>query len=163
MENNKRFLIFDALGTLKYTVSIEHASFGTKISVYDFKMKRVAKIRKRDVMSFSIFSIFCKKVLCNKRKIRLVVSRLNFKDFVYIAGINWFFSGSLLDKNFEIVNVDKSVVMRQTKNNNTLNAAYELDINEEQHEILCLCVALCVNILSAKPIKNTIKAVGLAD
>ena len=88
---------------------------------------------------------------------------LNLKNYFFIYGINWFFRGDLLKKNFEIVNVDKSVVMRQIKYEKYNKSFYEIDINDTKNELLCICVALCVDILEARSTKVPLKAANLIE
>lgn len=163
LENKRIFKISDELGNLKYSVSIGYSLLRAKINVYNINSKKVAKIMKCDVCGFSIFYVFCNKLLCNENKIKVITNLVNFKELLYIYGINWLFRGSLLNKNFEIINVDKSLVMRHKKKEQPGKTVYEVNISEEKNELLCICIALCVEILNVKTVNNTMKAIGTAE
>lgn len=140
--NSTRFLIFDELGKIKYKVSIEYTSLAVKLDVYDTYNKRIAKIRKRDIMSFNTYTISCKS-----GKIKVIGKLVGEKSNFYINGINWYFSGSVLWHNFDIINVDKSIVMTHCMKWGQFGSTYELNINEEEKELLCVCISICIDTL----------------
>lgn len=140
--NFSRFLIFDELGNIKYRVSIEYASLVVKLDIYDTNNKRIAKIRKRDIMFFSTYTISCKK-----GKIK-VIGKLSGEDpGFYINGVNWYFNGCAPWHNFDIINVDKSIVMTHLMKWGQFGSSYEININEEDKELLCICISLCIDTL----------------
>ncbi|MDQ5983761.1 MAG: hypothetical protein RUMPE_00789 [Eubacteriales bacterium SKADARSKE-1] len=140
--NFSRFLIFDELGNIRYRVSIEYTSLAAKLDVYDTNNKRIAKIRKRDIMSFTTYTVSCKK-----GKIK-VIGKLTGEDpGFYINGINWYLNGCAPWHNFDIINVDKSIVMTHCMKWSQFGSNYELKINEEDKELLCVCISLCIDTL----------------
>ena len=161
-ESSEKFLVFDERKNLKYTVLVSYTSFFVKLEIYN-NTRRIAKIRSKNIFSLCAFNISCRRKLCIKNNITIVVNMLNLKNYFFIYGINWFFRGDLLKKNFEIVNADKSVVMRQIKYEKYNKSFYEIDINDTKNELLCICVALCVDILEARSTKVPLKAANLIE
>ena len=123
-QNVSRFLIYDSLSKLKYRTSVEYAPLTVKMDVYD-NNHRVAKIRKRKVIG------------------KISDSEIMF----YINGINWFFAGEILKKDFSVVNVDNSIVMSHRAKWSSGKVYYELDVSDNQNELLCVCIALCIDML----------------
>lgn len=162
-ENRKRFSIFDELGNERYIVSIEYTPLTTKIDVYDIYMKRLAKIRKRDVLTFNTFTVSCKKSLCLKNKLKIISNLLNFKDCFYMCGVNWLLRGDIISKNFELIDVDSSIVMRHEKKEKQSKVVYEMNISEDKNEILCVCISLCIDILNTKAVKNMVRPIKATD
>ena len=165
LKNDKRFLISDEKGNLKYTVSIDFTSSTLKMDIYDVSYKKVAKIRKRDILCFTIFTISCDESLLTNNKVRIVTNLLNVKDYFSMYGVNWLLRGDILSKNFELIDVDKSVVMYHKRNNYQSNMFYELDIfeKEEKNIILCICIALCIDILNVNLIGKKINPMNAVD
>ena len=110
-DNQSRLLIYDELSNLKYKVSIEKTSLTIKLDIFDVNNNsRVAKIRKRDILFLKTYTVSCKG-----KKIK-VIGKFSGSDInFYINGINWFFSGNILKKDFEVINVDKSIIMEHRR------------------------------------------------
>lgn len=142
--NQSRFLIYDEFSNLKYKVSIEKTSLTIKLDLFDVSLNnRVAKIRKRDILFLKTYTVSCKE-----KKIK-VIGKLSSSDInFYINGINWFFRGNILKKDFEVINVDKSIIMEHRRKINNGENYYEIDIADQNNEVLCLCIALCIEILN---------------
>lgn len=162
-ENRKRFSIFDELGNERYTVSLEYTPLTTKIDVYDIYMKKLAKIRKRDVITFNTFTISCKSPSHAKNKLRIISNLLNFKDCFYMCGINWLIRGDIISKNFELIDVDSSIVMRHEKKEKQSKTVYEINISDDKNEILCVCISLCIDILNTNAVKNMVRPIKATD
>lgn len=142
--NQSRFLIYDEFSNLKYKVAINKTSLTIKLDVFDINSNsRVAKIRKRDILFLKTYTVSCKE---NKIKVigKFTGSDVNF----YINGINWFFTGNILKKDFEVINVDKSIIMKHHQRLKNGENYYEININDQNNELLCVCIALCIEILN---------------
>lgn len=140
-QNVSRFLIYDSLSKLKYRTSVEYAPLTVKMDVYD-NNHRVAKIRKRDILFLKTYTI---SALTKKIK---VIGKISDSEIMfYINGINWFFAGEILKKDFSVVNVDNSIVMSHRAKWNSGKVYYELDVSDNQNELLCVCIALCIDML----------------
>ena len=153
-DNSVRFLIFDELGNIKYKASIEYTSLAVKLDVYDIYNKRIAKIRKRDIISFNTYTVSCKQ-----GKIKVIGKLKGENSGFYINGINWYFNGGAPWHNFDIINVDKSIVMTHCMKWGQFGSNYEIIINEEEKELLCVCISLCIDTL----IVNIEKAKALIE
>lgn len=141
-DNSIRFLVYDELGNINYRASIQYTSLAVKLDVYNIHNKRVAKIRKRDIMSFCTYTISSKK-----NKIKVFGKFMEEKSSFYINGINWFFSGGKPWCNFNIINVDKTIVMSHRMKWGQFGSNYEINIVEEDKKLLCICIALCIETL----------------
>ena len=143
-DNRSRFLIFDELSNLQYKVSVEKTALTIKLDIFDnHSNNRVAKIRKRDILFLKTYTISCKD-----KKIK-VIGKFSESDVnFYINGINWFFMGDILKKDFEVINVDKSVIMSHKQRVAEAEVYYEINVNDENNKLLCICIALCIEILN---------------
>lgn len=143
-DNQSRFLIYDELSNLKYKVSIDKTSLTIKLDVFDINnSSRVAKIRKRDILFLKTYTVSCKD-----KKIKVIGKFTGSDVNFYINGINWFFTGNILKKDFEVINVDKSIIMEHRRKINNGENYYEISINDQNNELLCVCIALCIEILN---------------
>ncbi|MDP4119637.1 MAG: hypothetical protein Q8876_01065, partial [Bacillota bacterium] len=82
-------------------------------------------------------------------KITLTYAKQQFTFY----GISWHIRGDLLTKNYDIVDIDNSVIMSHCVRWGQFGDGYEINILSENREILCLCVAICLNHIQLAEIK----------
>ena len=146
--NTNRFLILDEFEKTRYNVSIEHTTLGQKIEVYEPSGKIIAKIYERGIFSFKTYNI-----LSEYHSVLILANFSKSKPLFYISNLKWFFRGEVLSKNFDILNVDKSVVMSHLARWSSHGYGYEINIFDNKNEILCLCIALCIDTFTLGDIK----------
>lgn len=143
-----RFLIYDELGYIKYKVTIKHTALTCKLDVYDSFGKRVAKIRARDIVILRTYSI-----AASKTRIKVIGRLTDAVPAFSISGISWLFRGDIVGRNFDIINVDKSVVANHCARWGSFGSGYEVNITDPGRGLLCICVCLCIDTLVMGDIK----------
>ena len=106
------FVVCDESGESKYLVKVGKTKVGGKynIIITDADGNTAAKIRELPIVGTKTF-VF--KV--NKKHITLVVLPTANGLSCNFYGNNWLISGELASKNFTIIDVDKSVILRHIK------------------------------------------------
>lgn len=151
VRNKPGFKIYDCNGKDIYSVSIDHSVLGIKIDVFNFSSKRISKIRERGFYFNKTY-----KILTVDQKIKLILQIKGNGIFASIMGCPFTIQGDLLKKEFSILDENKTVIMDHKCKNN-VSVYYELDIKSEDDEILCVCIALCIDTLLTINIKDAEK------
>lgn len=135
------FVIFDELGNIKYLAQVGKTKVGGKynVKISDADGETAAKIRELPIVGTNTF-VF--KV--NKRHVTFVIVPTANGLNSYFYGNNWHINGELASKNFLIIDVDKSVIMRHTKRADCC----ELEIEREECELYCVAASICANLIN---------------
>ena len=64
---------------------------------------------------------------------------------IKILGPTWSFRGNLLLRNFDVIDVDHTVVMSHCKRWGAWGDGYEINVANPEFELACLCLALCLD------------------
>ena len=135
------FVVYDELGKNKYFAQVGKTKVGGKynILITDADGNTAAKIRELPIVGTKTF-VF--KV--NKKHITLVVLPTANGLSCNFYGNNWLISGELASKNFTIIDVDKSVILRHIKHTDYC----ELEIERESAELYCVAASVCANLIN---------------
>ncbi len=148
--NYGKICIYDNLLKQKYCVDISHSVLGMKLDLYNENNKKVAKIRQRDIVFNKTY-----RISSSNRIIKVVAKFLETGPKFCIKGINWEFNGNLLKKDFRVIeNSSKTEIMRQRIASSNIHG-FELDIENIENEIICICIALCIDTLLINDLKES--------
>ena len=135
------FVVCDEQGREKYRASVDRTKVGGKyrIIVNNTGGQTVCKIRELPIVGTKTF-VF--KV--NKKHVTFVAVPTAKGIYSYFYGNNWHISGELGSKNFVIIDVDKSEILRHSKHMDYC----ELDIFRDSEEMYCVAVSICANLIN---------------
>lgn len=135
------FVIYDESGNNKYLASVGKTKVGGKFNIIitDSIGNTAARIRQLPIVGTNTF-VF--KV--NKKHVTFVVVPTQKGAYSYFYGNNWHINGELLSKNFVIIDVDKSVILRHSKH----SGYCELEILSEKNELYCVAASICANLIN---------------
>ena len=83
-------------------------------------------------------------LVSDERTIRFIINPK--KSCCYFYGKSWHIRGDFFTKSFDIIGADNSVVATHAKRFSESGSGYELNINSEHNELLCLGVAICASL-----------------
>lgn len=141
VQDKPGLIVYDDNENMKYSVPIEYSVLGMKMDIYNFNLKRISKIRQR---GFSFNKTY--NITAGNKKIKLILKVEENNVSAFIKGSPFIIYGDFIKKEFTIVNENKLIVMIQKCNHSIYNY-YELDIKLKEYELLCLCIALCIDTL----------------
>ncbi len=153
VRNKPGFKIYDCDGNDIHSVSIDYTVLGIKIDVFNFHLKRISKIRERGFYFNRTY-----KILTGDQKIKLLLQVKGSSILATIIGCPFSIQGDLSKKEFSILDENKTVLMEHKCKKN-VSTYYELDIKSEDYELLCVCIALCIDTLLTINIKDAGKDV----
>ncbi len=135
------FVVCDELGENKYFADVGKTKVGGKfyIIISDAEGQTAAKIRELPIVGTKTF-VF--KV--NKSHITFVILPTANGLSCNFYGNNWHINGDLSSKNFTIIDVDKSVILRHIKHTDHC----ELEIERESAELYCVAASICANLIN---------------
>ena len=135
------FVVCDESGESKYLVQVGKTKVGGKFNIIisDAEGQTAAKIRELPIVGTKTF-VF--KV--NKKHVTFVAVPTANGVYSYFYGNNWHISGELASKNFVIIDVDKSEILRHSKR----SGYCELEIFRESEEMYCVAVSICANLIN---------------
>lgn len=137
-----RFVIYDALCNEKYFVVSDGKSL-EKLKLVDVQGNSLLKIKRLPLPVVYAFSISHKT-----ENIKLILNPAKNAAGCYYYGISWHTRGNVFTKNFDIMDVDNSVVATHLKRWGGCADGYELNVYCEEKELLCIASAVCINIVA---------------
>ena len=129
------FAVLDEYGENKYYVKAAKNC----IVLLDLNGNTLLKIKRLLLPAAKTYTL-----ISNDRTIRFLINPK--KAFCAFYGISWHIRGDFFAKSFDIIDADNSVAATFSKRFN--EDGYELIINCEHNEYLCLGVAICSNLES---------------
>ena len=133
-----RYSVFDNKGNEKYTITGKYGLLGDVMRINDKQGNRLFKI----LQSSSALPITVYNLSGNGERIHLIFN--NMRKSYSLMNISWYILG--MAPQYEIIDADKTVIMRQTAD--PTGNGYMLEISCEQRELLCLAIAVCLNSIS---------------
>ena len=146
-----RFFVKDENGSDRYSAQGEILSLGKRLHVYDSGGAEVAFIRQK-VMSWlpRFFVEMDGGVVCT-----IVKEFTFFRQSYRVEGLPWHLAGDFWAHEYSLTENGREI-MRLSKNWFTWGDSYEMNINDSQNELMCLCIALAVDCALA--MQNTAAA-----
>lgn len=135
-----KFTIVDEREKPRYTVEGEFFSFGKKLHVYDTEGTEVAFLQEK-VMSWMpryIVQINGEEAFQIAQKFALLAQKFD------LEGLPWHVDGNFWGHDYTLYD-DKREVMRLAKHWFTWGDSYELEIQNPEEALFCVCVVLAID------------------
>ena len=133
--DNALFAVLDEFCNNKYYVKSEK----NNIVLCDLKGKVKLKIKRLVLPAVKTYTL-----VSEERTMRFIINPK--KSYCYFYGMSWHIRGDFFAKSFDIIGADNSVVATHEKRFSENGSGYELNINSEHHELLCIGIAVCANL-----------------
>lgn len=140
-----RFEVLDEKGAPKYLVRGKQKPSGESLRIRDLHGAIVCKIRRLGFHTFSAYSI---SVGCES--VRLNIALSGGAALVRFRGISFVIRGDVMAGNYDILDVDHSVVCAVSKD--FAKRALTLTIDMAERELFCIAAAVCIDSLSMTPL-----------
>ena len=135
------FCIFGQEGSLCYRVTGDLYSINGRAFLEDAHGVRQARIHRMGTASLATYTVYVE----GQPKARLLFNLALPGEPFKIKSPPWSLRGDPLSRSFDIVDVDRSVVMTHGCCWNVRGGSYGLDIADNANTALCLCVAAVVD------------------
>jgi uncharacterized protein YxjI len=131
------FVVLDELLNEKYLVT------GSKdnIAVKDLQGNSLLKIKHTPLPAVKAYSI-----KDGKSSMRFFIGSTRTTVNCYFSGIGWHIRGNVFTKSFDIIDADNSLVATHSKAFGKCIDGYGLNVINEDRELFCIAVAICVNL-----------------
>lgn len=139
-DENSRYIVYTYSGDELYKIVGKY----TRSSHHMYIMKGdecIAKIRDTHLALLRTCYINSKDSSCH-----VVVTNSRDKLAVKYHGVSLHLRGDVLNKSYDILDVDNSVVSCVCRRFSTSHDALEININDEKFEILSIATAVCLDI-----------------
>lgn len=140
-ELTSRYIVYSQSGDTLCEVNAKYSTGSQKMNIYS-DSHRIAKIR--DV---SIGKIKTYYISTENDKFSIVMSDARSKFAVIYHGIGFHLRGNVLEKSYDIMDIDNSLVACVQKRFNTSKETLELNINNDKYLVHCIASAVCLNSL----------------
>lgn len=135
-DENSRYIVYTHSGDELYRIVGRY----TRSSHHMYVMKKdrcIAKIRDTHLALLRTCYVTCKE-----NSFHLVVTNVRDNLAVKYHGIPLHIRGDVLNKSYDILDIDNSVISCVCRRFSTSHDALELNINEEKFEIHCIATAV---------------------
>lgn len=129
------FVVLDEYLNSKYCIK----SVKNSVVMIDKNGKKLLRIKRIMLPALRTYTI-----VSGERTIRFMINQK--KAYCFFYGISWHIRGDFFAKSFDIINADNSVVATHARRFADSGGGYELNINSEYNELLCVGVAICANL-----------------
>ncbi|MGN1132497.1 MAG: hypothetical protein ACI4RL_06285 [Ruminococcus sp.] len=138
------FIVFDELGKEKYYVVRDNRHSHFCLAITDTNFNRLCSISTVPLPILKAFTIKDKKSI-----IRLIFNKNTSRPMCYYYGISWRIRGDIINKNFEIVDNDNTVLLTHRGSWSRNCDCYDINITEGSRELLLIASAICVDLLQS--------------
>lgn len=135
------FRVLDGSGEEKYRVTGERNQKGATLCVQDRQSVVMAMLRQRNFLFLSGYSISVSGNNCAS----VIQNLYSMRTLLRVRGADWSLRGDLRLRSFDVLDENHSVVMSHAKRWGVWGDGYELNIFRPECELLCLCIALCID------------------
>lgn len=135
------FVIYDESGKEKYrAVSVKtKVTKNVNLSVLDCSGAVAARIRRLPLVGTNTFVL---KV--GRAHVTFVTVFTKNGVLSYFYGNNWHINGNIAEKNFTIIDVDKTVILSHRKHSKYCT----LEIFDTENEMYCIAASICANLIN---------------
>lgn len=135
------FIIYDDKYVEKYYVVRDYTRSYWSMAITDVHLNKLSEITTIPLPILKAFTIKNKK-----DTIRLIFNKNKLRPMCYYYGISWRISGDIINKNYEIIDTDNSLMMQHNKTWDYKNSGYKINIKDESRELFLLASAVCVDL-----------------
>ena len=135
------FVICDMSGNEKYRVNrqSDKAFLSKRLNITDETGRTVAKIRRLPIAGSSTYAL-----RIGRRRVTFVNIITQKGVYSHFYGSNYHIRGAIAAKNFDVIDVDKTLVLSHRKH----SGYCELDIADSSEELFCAAVSVCANMMN---------------
>ncbi len=151
------FLIYDETGKVCYRVIQSKKPAGAVLLVTDSRGAVVAKIKQRVfplIIRYGISPAAGKNL-----SVTLRISTNGIPQQLVLGGVTWHFRGDLVLRNFDVIDVDSSVLLSHQKCWKDRMDCFTVEIRQPAFEVPLLCICLCVDFTTEGDI-NAVVAIN---
>jgi len=138
--SHSRFIVSDSNGETKFVVTGKYNDAIQKMAISSPQGEVLIKIR---MLISKVLSTFI--IRSDDEHFTIIGGRRVSPDFS-IFGINWKICASADFRTFEVFDADGSLLMTQKSDTCSSKGYYTLDIFTQRRELLCLAVAICIDV-----------------
>ena len=138
-DENSRYIVFSENGDCRYKISGRHTRSSHHMYVTQGE-QCVAKIRETNIAL--IRSCY---VTSKDGNFHLTVTLSKRKFAVAYHGVTYHIRGDVLNKSYDILDIDNSVVACVCRRFSTSHDALEINLNNEKSEIVSIATAVCLD------------------
>lgn len=135
------FIIYDDMGQPAYHVISDKNALSSKLILQDVAEKTVAKINRIGVLTLSRYDISVDDKECAHITQSLSAAIPKLK----VHGLNWHFRGDIVLRSFDVLDIDRTLIMTHGRNWGPYGECFAIDIAKPQNELLCLCIAVAID------------------
>lgn len=135
-----RFLIYYENGEIAYRVTGEQQISGERLQIEREGGDAAAFIKHKNAIFVNRYSIEI-----GDKNVKVWQSLATGIPVVQISKLGWHIRGDLISRSFDILNVDNSVEMIHSTRWGGWGSGYEMDIENEENELLCLAIGVCID------------------
>lgn len=140
---NIPFVVYDELANEKYFVKLDKTHPLYKLSITLADSKTVCKIRQLILPGALAFSI-----KADSRNARLVLNKNKSSLNCAIYGINWHIDGNIFTRNYNILDVDNSLIATHSRSFTSTENTCELCVEDDKNSIFCVASAICISMMN---------------
>lgn len=135
-----QFFLYDESGNERYRTENKKTRVTSKLNmiITDSHGSEAARIRQLPIAH----AAFVIKV--NRTHITFIALPTSKGIYSYFYGNNWHINGDIASKNFEVINVDKSVVFSHRSE----ARCCAIEIFDEPNELYCVAASICANLIN---------------
>lgn len=151
------FLIYDEAGEVRYRVTRSKKPAGAVLLLTDSQGTAAAKIKQRvfpPIIRYGISPAEGKNL-----SVTLRISGNGIPQQLVLGGVTWHFRGVLVARNFDVIDVDSSVLLSHQKCWKDRMDCFAVEIRQPAFEVPLLCVCLCVDLTTEGDI-NAVVAIN---
>ena len=138
-----RFVVFDETGRQKYSVKGKRSVAADNMVITLPYGKPLVTLK---VCTFHFFSVFSVKSGCERFVITL--TGMPHNPEYRFHGLCWRVCRFSPDRNFTVIDIDNSLIMKQKTLRNYDDNYYELTIMNEERELICVATAICADVVN---------------
>lgn len=138
---NSRFVVYDDNGKLRYWVKGRRGTATDRMVITTVDGRPLLTLRVATFHSFSAFS-----VRNTQGHFVLTLTGMPAYPEFRFHGITWRVSEFSPDKDFSVIDIDNTLIMRQKSSKN--KDYYELFVECEHRELFCIATAICADVIN---------------
>lgn len=136
------FYVMDQLGHICYEIKMQKHCLGKRLSIIDLQQQEVAHIH---CIGFAKI-LRCGIVVKGAERLSLLCSLSSSEPLFKINGQTWVFRGEVMLRNFDVVDVDRTVVFTHGSQwVPNVGNVYGITVYQEKYMPECLCICAVID------------------
>ena len=141
-QENSRFLVYDIKGDHRYTVYGKNLNKFERMYICDDE-KTLVKIV--EISSpFDVLKSY--RVIQGDESFRIIITNTRNMLSINFLGLSFKIKGDILNRRYEIIDIDGT--LQAYVSDNFSKKYTDIDVRNEQRELFCLSIAICINTIN---------------